>query len=184
MSSLSLVVVLTLVAISFKGSTACKCIQLADESKICLADYVISGTLLETNSPAEQNSLDSVIDYRVSVGKVYRSFRKLPTTLAIRTEGHTCGFTDLQVNATYFIAGQIQDGMFMINRCSSVVAKYGPDNIPYRDSDVKVNVNVTSGVTSCHEEEGEVKGYGSAVLLTSNVGLLIFVLCAAILKMF
>lgn len=74
----------------------------------------------------------------------------------------------------------VQDGMFMINRCSSVVAKYGPDNIPYRDSEFKVNVNVTS----CHEEEGKVKGYGSAVVLTSNVGLLIFVLSAAILKMF
>lgn len=39
MSSLSLVVVLTLLAISFKGSTACVCIQLADETKICLADF-------------------------------------------------------------------------------------------------------------------------------------------------
>ncbi|XP_054754025.2 uncharacterized protein LOC129259930 [Lytechinus pictus] len=187
--SLVTLVITTLLVLSSKGCTACKCIQIADESKICLSDFAISGTLLETNSIVGTNSShDDLIDYRVSVGNVHRSSRTLPSEMTIRTETHTCGFTDLQTNRTYFIAGQIQDGLYRINRCSSVVAKYGPDNVPYRYSDVKVNVNVTCPIEEEEEENKEKEeddGDNSAVLSTSNFGLLTFlVLCAGILKKF
>ncbi|XP_041453101.1 histone chaperone ASF1-like [Lytechinus variegatus] len=203
-------VITTLLVLSSKVCTACKCIQIADESKICLSDFAISGSLLETNSISGMNSSrDDLIDYRVSVGTVHRSSRTLPSEMTIVTATHTCGFTDLQTNRTYFIAGQIQDGKYRINRCSSVVAKYGPDNVPYRYSVVKVNVNVTCPIEEeeeeqeqehdqeeveeeeeeeeeeRNEEKEERDGDNSAVLPTSNFGLLaFFVLFAGILMKF
>ncbi|XP_041453113.1 uncharacterized protein LOC121406157 [Lytechinus variegatus] len=184
--------VITTVVLSSKICTACVCIQIADESKICLSDFAISGSLLETNSISGSgtNSSDE-IDYRVSVGTVHRSSRTLPSKMSIVTETHTCGFTDLQTNRTYFISGQIQDGKYRINRCSSVVAKYGPDNVPYRDSDVKVIVNVTCPIETEEKDDDSNSNSNSnddgnsAVLPTSNVGLLaFFALCAGILKKF
>ncbi|XP_071494980.1 uncharacterized protein [Diadema antillarum] len=129
--------VIIVLAAVFPGETqACFCPAVADESKICMADFAIKVEILSQ----DQNRING------TVSEVFKnSSRSLPqvkrgSDLTLAKSTHVCGQVDVQVGSTYFISGKAEHGRPLVHKCASVIGEYGDDGVPYR-GDLAIDVN-------------------------------------------